>query len=149
MQDLREDERFVNLDVKRKVVYPSTLQHRRWLEMRKNEKFKKSTMHASAGSSDNKQTQTLSISEIESLLPPIRGGNAVFGAHMGHCNTYSQVLDDFYNGGDNFSKRQVGYKRAGVAEFKRLADSLFRIVGCAETRVRQKNRIDKYSRLST
>ncbi|KAG0247373.1 hypothetical protein DFQ27_002121, partial [Actinomortierella ambigua] len=112
--------------------------------MQKNEKFKQSTIPAgpsSASSTGNEQTQPTSISEVESLLPPLRGENAAFGAHMDHRNAYSQVLDEFYNGGDYlakkdenakgplFKKHKWDAKRARKAEFQRIADSLLRMVG--------------------
>ncbi|KAG0226138.1 hypothetical protein BGW41_004258, partial [Actinomortierella wolfii] len=132
-QEPREGARFLNLAVKQKAAYQPTLQHRRWLEMQKRNKFTESTTQAgssSTSSSNIHQAQPSSISEVESTLPPLHGENAAFAAHMNHRSSYLQPLDAFYNGnGHIFKKHKWDAKRAWMAEFKRIADSLLRMVG--------------------
>ncbi|KAG0228306.1 hypothetical protein BGW42_002298 [Actinomortierella wolfii] len=53
LQEPREGARFLNLAVKQKAAYQPTLQHRRWLEMQKRNKFTESTTQAGSSSTSS------------------------------------------------------------------------------------------------
>ncbi|KAF9539336.1 hypothetical protein BGW38_009947, partial [Lunasporangiospora selenospora] len=75
-------------------------------------------------------TEPLSISKIETSLPPLHGENAAFDVYVAARTDYQAELDRFYNGNNHSFKRHKWYaKVARAQEFSRLADGLLRMVG--------------------
>ncbi|KAF9923361.1 hypothetical protein BGZ65_008931 [Modicella reniformis] len=117
-----------------KAVLQPTFKHRRWMGTQKSaakmDPVEQDVQPTSNSSQATVETQKLSISDIETALPPLHGENANFAAHMKHCNTYKDALDTFYNG-DNylFKRHKWNAKRAKEEEYHRMTDSLLKMVG--------------------
>lgn len=72
----------------------------------------------------------LSISGIETTLPPLHGERASFADHLRHRNTHDVALDTFYNGNKfKFKKHKWYAKRSRAEEYHRMTDSLLHMVG--------------------
>lgn len=126
-QDKGDRLRFFNLAVKQKAVSQPTFKHRRWMEAQKNDPEQQpSTNNTEAAT----ETSRPSISDIESALPPLHGQGASFAAYVQHRTAHRQTLDEFYNGNNfRYKKHKWDAKRARQEEFRRIADSLLRMVG--------------------
>lgn len=108
---------FHNLTVKQKAVYQPTFKFRRWLESKKRQK-----------STDG----TLSISEIESSLPPIKGENASIEQYSQELEKSKEALYEFYSGNNNIVNRNMwDAKKARQREYMKIADSLLKMIGGA------------------
>ncbi|KAF9997128.1 hypothetical protein BGZ80_006214, partial [Entomortierella chlamydospora] len=106
---------FYNLAVKQKAVSQPTLKHRRWME-------------------EQKSTTPLgaleSVSDIETNLPPLRGEGTSYTGYVKELERVTQQLDDFYNGNNmRFKRHGWDARRARDAEFKVIANRLFKLVG--------------------
>ncbi|KAF9150146.1 hypothetical protein DFQ26_001677, partial [Actinomortierella ambigua] len=107
-------QRHITLVAKQKAVSQPTFKHRSYMEKQK---------------AKAKATE-LSISKIESGLPPLRGEQRNFEGYIQHRTTYKDALDNFYNGNDHKFKRHKWLAKAARAEeFSRLADGLLNMVG--------------------
>ncbi|KAI8357054.1 hypothetical protein B0O80DRAFT_99820 [Mortierella sp. GBAus27b] len=105
--------KFCNLSVKQKAVYQPTFKFRRWLERRKAQPI------------DGSQ----SISDIESSLPPLRGNEGSVQEYVKSLQEVEEHLDSFYNSNNTVKKHRWNARRARDEEFRRIADSLLRMVG--------------------
>ncbi|KAF9187611.1 hypothetical protein BGZ51_001195 [Haplosporangium sp. Z 767] len=75
------------------------------------------------------EAEELSISKIETKLPPLRGEQADFGAYVQHRNAHKNMLDTFYNGNNFKFKRYKWYaKAAREEEYHRLMNALLSMV---------------------
>ncbi|KAG0221549.1 hypothetical protein BGW42_007533, partial [Actinomortierella wolfii] len=137
------DERpaFYNLAVNQKAVLQPMLKFRRWMELKKDEKLHGledlAALEAEGEVADQATqqngTQTTlgtikSISDIESSLPPLRGQNADFTLYRQYGDQYWEHLNHFYNGGQRFKRFKWFARRAKEEEYKRVTDSLLRMV---------------------
>jgi hypothetical protein len=105
--------KFVNLSVKQKAVYQPTLKQRHWMERRKAR-----TMCGPH-----------SISEIESALPPLRGEGASITKYIEKLQDVDVHLSSFYNSSNVIKKHRWNARRARDEEYKRMANSLLKMVG--------------------
>ncbi|KAF9536433.1 hypothetical protein EC957_010988, partial [Mortierella hygrophila] len=146
-----QGERHVNLAAKQKAVARPTLRHRTWMEQQKMADLKipssplttitesaapaappapPTVSQPSTSSTEAATTESLSISKIESSLPPLRGANASFADHVECRKANKSHLDKFYNGKRlRHKKYKWMSKKARRHEFERLTDSLLRMVG--------------------
>ncbi|KAG0011727.1 hypothetical protein BGZ80_000457 [Entomortierella chlamydospora] len=84
--------------------------------------------HTLTSSMEAATAESLSVSAIESSLPPLRGATACFTCHVEHCKANNKYLDKVYNGRNIwFKKYKKMSKEAWAKEFHRLADSLLRM----------------------
>ncbi|KAF9104945.1 hypothetical protein BGX27_009866 [Mortierella sp. AM989] len=117
---------FHNLAVKQKAVYQPTFKLRRWLEDRK----KTIPPNAPEG--------YVSISDIESSLPPLRGEFASFNRHTTELEGLRDRLDDFYNSKNLVARHQWDAKRARDHEYRLIANRLLKMIGGSIGRKRGK-----------
>jgi len=111
--DPAAEPKFYNLAVKQKAVYQPTFKHRRWLERRKAQ-----LVHGSQ-----------SISDIESSLPPLCGNEGSIQEYVRRLQEVEEHLESFYNSSNVIKKHRWNARRARNEEFRRIADSLLRMVG--------------------
>ncbi|KAG9065426.1 hypothetical protein KI688_002751 [Linnemannia hyalina] len=108
---------FLNLAVKQKAVYQPTFRFRRWLEDTKQEQV----------SVDGQQ---VSISDIESRLPPLKGQGSSVINYVQELKRVEECLQKFYAGSGNLYKRQKwDMERARDYEYQLIANRLLGIVG--------------------
>lgn len=108
---------FHNLAVKQKAVYQPTFKFRRWLEGAKQEQV----------SVDGQQ---VSISHIESRLPPLKGEGSSVINYFEELERVERNLLEFYAGSDNrFKRNKWDMERARQYEFQLLADRVLGILG--------------------
>lgn len=138
-------ERHINLAAKQKAVAQPTLKHRSWVEREKATSLKVPSISSttntesvapptsnqpSTSSMEATPSVELSISTIESSLPPLCGANSNFTDHVECRNANKTYLDEFYNGKNfRFKKYKRMSKKARMMEFHQLADSLLRMIG--------------------
>lgn len=105
--------KFYNLAVKQKATYQPTLKHRRWMQ--------------------RKKTRTIfdsqNVGEIESALPPTRGDQSNFKSYVEQLKNVDEHLESFYNINSTIKKHRWNAKRARDEEYKRIGDSLLRMIG--------------------
>ncbi|KAG0292737.1 hypothetical protein BGZ96_003761 [Linnemannia gamsii] len=86
--------------------------------------------------------EPLSITKIESSLPPLRGATVNFAGHVEKHNENAIHLEKFYNGKMyTFKKHKRMTKKARQEEFYKLADSLLRMVGGSIGEKKKKDQI--------
>ncbi|KAG9061323.1 hypothetical protein KI688_007301 [Linnemannia hyalina] len=108
---------FLNLAVKQKAVYQPTFRFRRWLEDAMQEQV----------SVDGQQ---VSISDIESRLPPLKGQGSSVINYVQELKRVEECLQKFYAGSGNLYKRQKwDMERARDYEYQLIANRLPGIVG--------------------
>ena len=141
-------DRFINLAVKQKAASQPTLKHRKWLERQKSISLVKQVAQEDQAITSNSEPaaqeeqppasnsepmakpKMLSISDIETALPPLHGKRASFADYLQHRNTHGMALDAFYNGRKfKFKKHKWYAKRSRAEEYHRITDSLLRMVG--------------------
>lgn len=134
-----QGQRYINLAASQKAVAQPTLRHRNWMEKEKGanllttntESAAPPTLNQSSTSSaEPVTTESLTISKIESSLPPLRGATASITDYVNYRKANHDHLDNFYNGKKiQFKKYKQMSKKARANEFHRVADSLLRMVG--------------------
>ena len=102
---------FINLSVKSRAVYQPSFKKRTWLEAQK-------------GAATGAET----ITDLELKIPPRRGNDADYIAHVSAKREMSDQLTEFYNSPKMMS-RQYDAERAHEGEFSKIADQLLRMVG--------------------
>ncbi|KAF9913484.1 hypothetical protein FBU30_003314, partial [Linnemannia zychae] len=126
-------ERYINLAVNQKSVSRPTLRHRNWMEKQKGENLSTADIGSAPlqiSGAELSNVESLTISKIESSLPPLRGATASFSNHINQRRASHVHLDAFYNGKNfHFKKYKYMSKKARMVEFHRVADSLLRMVG--------------------
>ncbi|KAG0221195.1 hypothetical protein BGW42_008149, partial [Actinomortierella wolfii] len=106
---------FRNLAVKSKAIYQPSLKHRHWMEQRKSRPI--------PGTS-------VSITDIESSLPPLRGKGSSYFEYCQQLEQAQQKLDQFYNDKKQvFKRRSWGAQRAKQEEYRTIAERLLQSVG--------------------
>ncbi|KAF9995996.1 hypothetical protein BGZ79_010270, partial [Entomortierella chlamydospora] len=70
-----------------------------------------------------------SIGGVESTMPPLRGPGASLEEYLKHRDKYAQQLGHFYNDQTLYKKYQRDAKSARNEEYRRIADSLLRMIG--------------------
>ena len=118
---------FCNLAVKQKAVYQPTFKLRRWMERRKSKPI--------IGSESASSPRT--VSDIESSLPPLRGNEASVQEYIKQLQRVEPLLQGFYNGNQVIKKHRWNARRARDEEYKRIAESLLRMVGGSSGRKRE------------
>ena len=109
------DHIFHNLAVNQKAIAQPTLKHRHWMEAQK--------MLVPPGA-------TMSIQEIESALPPLRGEGASVITYVEELRKSEEQLDSFYNGNNHiFKSHGFDQSRAREEEFKAIANSILKELG--------------------
>ena len=85
----------------------------------------------------------VSIVDIETELAALRGGGADINEHLRQLETYHDDLDRFYNGDHHiFKEHKWDAKRAREEEYRRITDSLLRMVGgCIGAKREADNRV--------
>ncbi|KAG0250977.1 hypothetical protein DFQ27_009114 [Actinomortierella ambigua] len=79
--------------------------------------------------SQKSQRLYTSVSDIETSLPPLRGPNAVeYTNYKQHLDKYQHQLDNFYNDAHRFKKFRWFSQRAKQEEYRRMTDSLLKMV---------------------
>lgn len=88
------------------------------------------TVHQFNSQTKSSEAKKLSITEVEITLPPLHGEGANFEEYMKHRHAYEQPLSDFYSSNTfRFKKHKWDAKRAKDEEYRRITDSLLRMVG--------------------
>ncbi|KAF9080000.1 hypothetical protein BGX27_005782, partial [Mortierella sp. AM989] len=104
---------YCNIAVNQKAVYQPTFKHRRWVEGRKKE---------------TPEGATLSIQEIESRLPPLRGPDRDIKLYVEELEKAEQHLDIFYNGLNRLHQSHAwDEKRARQDEYIVIANRLLKL----------------------
>ncbi|KAF9429471.1 hypothetical protein BGZ76_001241, partial [Entomortierella beljakovae] len=109
-----------------KAVYQPMFKLRRWLEVRKK------TIPTTAPEG------TLSISQLETKLSPLRGENANFNNHAVDLEEAKERLDEFYNNKRVVARHKWDAKKARDVEYKIIADRLLKMIGGSVGRKRGK-----------
>ncbi|KAF9979956.1 hypothetical protein BGZ79_006431, partial [Entomortierella chlamydospora] len=106
------------------AVMQPVFRYRRWLDDEKRLKPEgPEWQHQS-----KPDIELLSIAEIESHLPPLRGPQASVVNYVNKLEEAEKRLIDFYNGNNNtFQKHTWDMKRAKHIEYQAIANSLLRI----------------------
>ncbi|KAK3839087.1 MAG: hypothetical protein JOS17DRAFT_168561 [Linnemannia elongata] len=108
---------FLNLAVKQKAVYQPMFRFRRWLEGAKQEQV-------------CVDGQQVSISDIESRLPPLKGQGSSVINYVQELERVEERLQEFYAGPSNRYKRHHwDMQKARDYEYQVIADRLLGIVG--------------------
>ncbi|KAG0319327.1 hypothetical protein BGZ99_005147 [Dissophora globulifera] len=125
--------RYLNLAVKQKAVLQPMFKHRAWIEAQKTAATVQSSTGAQLSTSTTEaaqdQQRLLSILDIETNFPALRGENSSARDYFEHRNNYMAELDKFYNGNHKFKKHAWDHARAKKEEYRRITDSLLRMVG--------------------
>lgn len=104
-----------NLAVNQKAVMQPVFRYRRWMNTEKDAVT---------------EAEPLSISHIESSLPPLRGLRSSVKEYAKKMEEVEERLSTFYNGRNRRFKRHTwDMKRAKHAEYQAIAERLLRIVG--------------------
>jgi len=104
-----------NLAVNQKSVMQPVFRYRRWLNTEKGM---------------ISESEPLSISQIESQLPALRGPGASVIEYVKGLEQVKERLSQFYNGNNNrFKKHTWDMNRAKQAEYQAIAEMLLREVG--------------------
>ncbi|KAK3830856.1 MAG: hypothetical protein JOS17DRAFT_150734 [Linnemannia elongata] len=107
---------FLNLAVKQKAVYQPMFRFRRWLEGAKQEQV-------------CVDGQQVSISDIESRLPPLKGQGSSVINYVQELERVEERLQEFYAGPSNRYKRHHwDMQKARDYEYQVIADRLLGIV---------------------
>ncbi|KAF9914057.1 hypothetical protein FBU30_002830, partial [Linnemannia zychae] len=106
---------YLNLAVKSKAIYQPNLKHRHWMEQRKSRVL---------------PDAQVSIADIESSLPPLRGKESSCSEYCQQLELVHEQLDKFYNGDKYiFKRRDWDVRRAKQEEYRTIADRLLQSVG--------------------
>ncbi|KAG0221137.1 hypothetical protein BGW41_007177, partial [Actinomortierella wolfii] len=140
---------YYNLAVKQKAVLQPVLKFRRWMERQKQQELSAlaDIQVQITGAQDSveqmsqqeivrlPQRKIRTISDIETVVPPIRGQDANINMHQQHRDRYWQQLDSFYNTKGRFKKMRWLAQRAKMEEYTQMTNSLLRMVdGCVGAR---------------
>src|SRR5690606_38027144 len=110
---------YYNLAVKHKAVYQLIFKLWRWLKEQKRK--------VPLGAVE-------SISDIESRLPPLRGGDANINNYATELGNVEEQLNAFYNTDMSVKKHQWGARKVLDVEFAIITHRLLKMVGGAAGR---------------
>lgn len=110
-----EQTQFTNLAVKQRALYQPSFRFRHWLEASKNKVLDGGEM---------------SISDMESMLPPLRGGDASVTQYVSEEQEFKGSLQTFYDDDHNtFKRHSWDARKAMDGEYDVLCHRLLQMVG--------------------